>query len=315
MRDPHTESHFFHLNRSLPRPGEFWYIGPMENPIISLTTDFGLDDPFVGILKGVMLRINPRIRFLDVSHSVDPQDVLQGALVLSAFCRYCPRGTVHLAVVDPGVGGKRRPICVEAEDGFFVGPDNGILSLALKGRTVREIVELNNPDYFLKPVSQTFHGRDIFAPAAAYAASGVPIQNLGDPIERIEGLAVPDPSLSGRGVLKGEVIYIDRFGNCAVNIGRAEFESARKRFRSNSFSIRIGRNIITKISGSYQEGAAAARQEGESPTRRPAVKKGPPGAIFNSWNLLEFFVYKKSARDEYGIRIGTPVEIRFRTKK
>jgi S-adenosylmethionine hydrolase len=136
--------------------------------VITLTTDFGLQDSFVGIMKGVIAGINPQAEPIDLTHGIPPQDVLAGALTLRHAVRYFPTGTIHVAVVDPGVGGARRPLLIECNGNFFIGPDNGLLSLALENRDPARIVELTNPAYHLHPTSRTFHGRDIFAPVAAH---------------------------------------------------------------------------------------------------------------------------------------------------
>src|SRR5574341_2016219 len=141
--------------------------------LITLTTDFGYSDPFVGIMKGVIARINPNAQVIDLSHGIPPQDIMAGALVLRHSVSYFPRGAVHVAIVDPGVGGARRPLLIECDGSYFVGPDNGLLSLALEDKQPARIVELSNPSYHLQSASKTFHGRDIFAPVAAYLSLGI----------------------------------------------------------------------------------------------------------------------------------------------
>src|SRR5262249_52128236 len=151
----------------------------MENRVIALTTDFGYEDPFVGIMKGVILGINPDARIVDVTHGIAPQEVRGGALALNYAAQYFPPETIHVAVVDPGVGTDRRPILIEGEDAFFIGPDNGVLSLAAEQKKPRRVVELANERYRLNPVSATFHGRDVFAPAAAHLSLGTPVESFG----------------------------------------------------------------------------------------------------------------------------------------
>ena len=195
---------------------------------ITFLTDFGLQDDFVGTCHGVMKRIAPDVQIIDVTHGIAPQQVLQGALVLASTLEYMPLG-VHLAVVDPGVGGARRPLALEdAEGRLYVGPDNGLLVPAAEaGGGIAAAHELANPRYALQPVSHTFHGRDLFSPAAAHLASGVPLAELGPPIdpELLVRLALPaaevEPSRIG-----ATALAVDRFGNVQLNVGAAALEEA-----------------------------------------------------------------------------------------
>ncbi|HUK81543.1 MAG TPA: SAM-dependent chlorinase/fluorinase, partial [Verrucomicrobiae bacterium] len=186
-------------------------------PIIALTTDFGSSDWFVGSMKGVILGINPQVTIVDLTHEIPAGDIRAGAFALAASYKCFPRLTVHCAVVDPGVGSERAPIAVKSADYFFVGPDNGVLSYALAQEKVREVRRLDNDEYFRKPVSHTFHGRDIFAPAAAHLSNGVPMNSLGSEVNEFVRVAWPQVNIDG-GVTHGQVIYIDRFGNCITNI-------------------------------------------------------------------------------------------------
>ena len=149
--------------------------------IITLTTDFGYSDPFVGIMKGAILCIAPDLQIVDLNHGIPPQDIRAAALNLAASVDYFPQGTIHVAVVDPGVGSERRPILIHSAGHYFVGPDNGVFSFALKDNQSSLIVHLSNEAYFLQPKSRTFHGRDIFAPVAAHLARGVPVAEFGSP--------------------------------------------------------------------------------------------------------------------------------------
>src|SRR5437867_549095 len=185
--------------------------------IITLTTDFGVADWFVGTMKGVILGIQPRAVLVDITHEIPPGDIRAGAFALAASQRYFPRGTVHLAVVDPGVGSRRRILAVQTQDFVFVGPDNGVLSCALVSEKVKAVHHITNSRFFLNPVSRTFHGRDVFAPVAAYLSAGVAIQKLGPPVRDFLRLDWPGPRI-GQDKADGEVIYIDRFGNAMKNI-------------------------------------------------------------------------------------------------
>ncbi|HKZ03581.1 MAG TPA: SAM-dependent chlorinase/fluorinase [Pyrinomonadaceae bacterium] len=193
------------------------------NPPISLLSDFGDGDYFVGAMKGTILSINPEARVVDISHSIQPQDIEAAAFTLLAGYQSFPAGAIHVAVVDPGVGSGRRPILVQAGNYFFVGPDNGIFSYIFDREADFTVFHLTNEQYFRQPVSATFHGRDIFAPVAAVLSLGISPRKLGkeigDPI-RLQALQ-PERLKSGR--LRGRVIHIDRFGNCITNIRRDDF--------------------------------------------------------------------------------------------
>jgi S-adenosyl-L-methionine hydrolase (adenosine-forming) len=196
--------------------------------VITFLTDFGLEDDFVGTCHGVIARIAPDVRVLDITHGIKPGRVLQGALMLANTLAYMPEG-VHLAVVDPGVGGIRRPLALRDASGrFYVGPDNGLLlPAAERFGGVAAAHELANPAYALDQVSRTFHGRDLFSPAAAHLALGVPLGELGPPIdpEALVQLEVPTPSRED-GAIRATVLAVDRFGNAALNLTRDDLEAA-----------------------------------------------------------------------------------------
>jgi S-adenosylmethionine hydrolase len=194
---------------------------------ITFLTDFGLQDDFVGVCRGVIARIAPDATVIDLTHGIPPQGVLQGALVLANTLPYLPEG-VHLAVVDPGVGSERRAVAIRAGGRLLVGPDNGLLMPAAeRAGGVEAAWELANEQFMLQPVSRTFHGRDVFAPAAAHLAAGVDPAELGPPVppEELVGLDLPKPEV-GRSSLRATVIYIDRFGNLQLNAGRAEADAS-----------------------------------------------------------------------------------------
>jgi len=194
---------------------------------IAFLTDFGLQDDFVGTCHGVIKRIAPQAQIIDVTHGIPPQAVLQGALVLSNTLPYMPVG-VHLAVVDPGVGGHRRALALRDGAGrTFVGPDNGLLLPAAERAGIQEAHELANPAYALESISRTFHGRDIFAPAAAHLVSGVPLAELGPPIDpaALVRLDLPEP-VFGDAVVDATMLYVDSFGNIALNLTRDDVERA-----------------------------------------------------------------------------------------
>ncbi|MEP7294036.1 MAG: SAM-dependent chlorinase/fluorinase, partial [Chloroflexota bacterium] len=187
--------------------------------LIALLTDFGTTDTYVGVMKGVMLGIAPDIQLVDLTHAIQPQNIRQAAFLLLNSYRFFPPETVFLVVVDPGVGSSRRALAVRAGQYTFVAPDNGVLSYVLDELSECQTVELTNPDYQLSGASNTFHGRDIFAPAAAHLAAGVPLDTLGAPVD--PPVILPDPSLvvAGKHVI-GEVLHIDHFGSAVTSIGQ-----------------------------------------------------------------------------------------------
>jgi S-adenosyl-L-methionine hydrolase (adenosine-forming) len=253
--------------------------------IITLTTDFGTKDPFAGIVKGVILGINPEAVIVDLAHEVAPQNVLQGAFVLMAGSRWFPQGTVHMAVVDPGVGGKRRPIVIETNTGFFVGPDNGVLSWAVNNTDTSKIVEIKNPAYMNRTISSTFHGRDIFATVSAHLSNGLSISELGPQIDDPVTIQFPKPEQT-EGEIHGEVVYIDHFGNLVTNIELPKGSPVNQ--------VVIGKMKITRISKSYDEG-----------------RSGELLAIVGSTGYLEISVNLKNAQQEIGARIGQNVLVRL----
>jgi S-adenosylmethionine hydrolase len=195
--------------------------------VICFLTDFGLQDDFVGTCHGVIARIAPDVRVIDVTHGIPPTEVLQGALVLASTLPYMPIG-VHLAVVDPGVGGSRRPVALSDRDGrFFVGPDNGLLLPAAERAGIADVREIANPAYALETISRTFHGRDLFAPAAAHLATGVALAELGPPLDpdALVRLDLPQPRFTSDRI-DATMLYVDSFGNIALNLTRDDAEKA-----------------------------------------------------------------------------------------
>jgi S-adenosylmethionine hydrolase len=188
---------------------------------VTFLSDFGLQDDFVGTCHGVIKQIAPEAQIIDITHGIPPQQILQGALVLASTLPYMPIG-VHLAVVDPGVGSSRRPVALRDREGrYFVGPDNGLLVPAAELAGIETAHELANPEYALDSISRTFHGRDLFSPAAAHLARGVPVDELGPPLapDALVRLDIPQPEIGGNRIA-GTVLYVDSFGNVALNITR-----------------------------------------------------------------------------------------------
>jgi hypothetical protein len=259
--------------------------------IIALLTDFGLKDPYVGVMKGVILRINPEARIVDLSHDIPPQGILDAYFLLSNTYRYFPDGTLFLAVVDPGVGSDRNILAVETDAYAFLAPDNGILGFLQKEGKVRRAVYVQNRKYALAPVSNTFHGRDIFAPAAAHLSRGLDLAKLGPETERIHRIVAPAPRISREGVLTGEVVSIDRFGNLVTNIPGEPLASA------DAVEVRIGKTTIDRLARSYADG-----------------KKGALFAIVGSTGNLEISVNKGDAREKTGAEVGDAVRVRHSQK-
>ena len=190
-------------------------------PLLSLLTDFGLMDPFVAEMKAIILSICPEVRIIDITHQVEKFDIRMGAFLLAGAAPYFPGGTVHLGVVDPGVGSERRPIVIQTNRSIFVGPDNGLLIPAAQFESILHVYELTNRSMMLGDVSTTFHGRDIFAPAAAHLASGYSPKDCGPEITDYVGSPYPQPTLEAT-TAKGEVLHIDRFGNIVTSFSRAD---------------------------------------------------------------------------------------------
>ncbi len=248
-------------------------------PIITLTTDFGLHDPYVAAMKGSMLAIAPDVSLVDVSHQVPPQDVASGAYVLSGAYRYFPPGTVHLAVVDPGVGSARRAIVVETADYRFVGPDNGLFSAVFQRERNWNAVEIRNEKYFRSTVSPTFHGRDIFGPIAAHLCNGAPVAELGPPVsdpERLDLWSIQEED----GVIAGRIVHIDRFGNGVSNL-------SRKRVGGGEVRVRVGESVFAGICRTYA-----------------GVPEGEALVLYGSEDTLEVAVNGGSAAEALGVQRG-----------
>jgi S-adenosylmethionine hydrolase len=257
------------------------------NRIVTLTTDFGLKDPYAGAMKGAMLSAVPAITIVDITHLVSPGNILEGAFILNEACRYFPRGTVHVGVVDPGVGGKRKPILLETQDYFFVGPDNGLLSLAARSLGMIRAIELIDERFFLPEVSGTFHGRDIFGPVAASLASGVSVERFGRELGRIEALDIPGTATAD-GVIEGEVIYVDSFGNLITNITKEEIASF-----AGTPEVLINGVAIDGVKNTYE-----------------AAKKGGLLALIGSSGHLEVAVNTGSAEGALKSGVGEKVKVR-----
>jgi S-adenosyl-L-methionine hydrolase (adenosine-forming) len=259
---------------------------------IAILTDFGYRDHYVGVMKGVIATIAPETRVIDISHGIPPQSVIAGAMALKQSWRFFPKYTVFLVVVDPGVGSARKAVAIETRAGsLFVGPDNGVMSLAANEAGLVRIVELREPKYQLKDVSSTFHGRDIFAPAAASLSNGTRLSSLGPAIKEITHLSLPTAARRDR-TIAGEVIYIDGFGNLVTNITRAMLDNLAASFRALRLLVRIDKGATMEIFQAYADAPI-----------------GAPLALPGSFELLEIAIRNGNAASFFGLGEGAPVTV------
>jgi S-adenosylmethionine hydrolase len=220
----------------------------MPKRLITLTTDFGNADHFAGTMKGVILGIQPAAQIIDITHEVQPFEIPDGAFTIAQAYRYFPKGTIHVVVVDPGVGSTRRPLLAEMAGQFFIAPDNGVLSIIFAhGKS--KVRHITNPRYFLHPVSRTFHGRDIFAPVAAHLASGIASARFGKVIDDYLRLTFHRPSQTGKNAWTGSVLKVDRFGNLITNLHLDDLPNLETR----PFRLLAGRQPITRLALTFTE--------------------------------------------------------------
>jgi len=259
--------------------------------LITLITDFGARDPFVGQMKGVMYSINPEVRIVDVTHDITPFNIREAAIVTGLSYSHFPTRSVHLVVVDPGVGSSRRPVIVTTENHYFVGPDNGVFSMiyTLEEKSLT-VTHITADHYFYKKGSPTFQGRDYYAPVAAWLSKGTPVSNFGEPIQDYIRMRIPIPERPTKNTLEGEVIHIDRFGNAITNIRETDLNAVGP--RKDMRVILKGKEVILK--NHYSE-----------------AEDRDLYCLVNSFGLLEFFVYRGSAADLHEINIGDIVGIIF----
>ncbi|HEY3927913.1 MAG TPA: SAM-dependent chlorinase/fluorinase [Candidatus Koribacter sp.] len=258
--------------------------------IVTLTTDFGTTDHYTGAMKGVIYNINPAANVVDISHSVQSFDLLDGALTIAQSYSYFPKDTVHVVVVDPGVGTERRPILVTAGDHLFIAPDNGVLSLVYDREERISVRHITSTHYFLQPISQTFHGRDIFAAVAGWLSKGVESIKFGDTIDDYVRFHSPRARTDQHNTVRGIVLKVDKFGSLVTNITPADVPA----MFGADFEITIGNVIITKLFSTYAEGA-----------------KGEPFAILGSGGYLEISVNKGSAAHVAGVNKGSEVVVQL----
>lgn len=256
------------------------------NGIITLTTDFSTSDAYVGVMKGAILSVARDVTIVDLAHNISPHDVLEGAFVLQTAYHYFPDGTVHLVVVDPGVGSVRRRIALRCGEHYFVGPDNGVFSYAIKSAGSCEAVEIvvDEPARGVRGV--TFEGRDVFAPAAAQLASGANLSDLGPAITDMVTLQIPLPRINEH-TIDGRVVYIDHFGNCVSNIEAADIERV-----GGSVTVAVGGQNLGPLRASYSD-----------------VPLAEPLAVINSLGHLEIAINQGNAEADLNVKVGTPVRV------
>ena len=260
----------------------------MLNPLITLTTDFGLSDHFVAAMKGVILGIAPKARIVDVTHQIQAFEVAEAAFVIAEAYRYFPARTIHVVVVDPGVGSARRPLLMETAGQYFVAPDNRVLSMILAGQPTAKVRHITADRYFLHPLSRTFHGRDIFAPVAAHLSAGIPPAKFGKLVNDHLRLSLGHPTQTGKRNWTGAVLKVDHFGNLITNLHIDKFLDIRTR----PFEIHVGLEKLTRLALTFSEG-----------------EQGELFVIVGSSGYIEVAANQASAAKLLGCGVGSPVEL------
>ena len=260
----------------------------MTRPIITLTTDFGTSDHFVGVMKGVILGIQPAAQLIDISHGVQPYEIADGAFTIAQAYRYFPKKTIHVVVVDPGVGSARRPLLAEIAGQYFVAPDNGVLSMVFARESAIRVRHVTNERLFLHPVSRTFHGRDVFSPVAAHLASGKTPAQFGKRIEDYIRASFDKPAHTGKHTWVGTILKADHFGNLATNFHIDAFPQ----FRTHAFALNAGVQIIARLALTFSE-----------------CDPGELFAVVGSSGYIEIAASQASAAEALGCGPGSPVEL------
>lgn len=267
------------------------------NPIITLTTDFGYKDPLSGIVKGIILGINHDVNIVDITHGINNFNVREAALTIGMSYRQFPYNTIHIVVADPGVGSERRPILVITENYYFVGPDNGVFSIIYNENKRCEVFHLTADHYFLRDRGATFHGRDIFAPVAAWLSRGVIASNFGEKITNPVKLPFPAPSMPSKTTLEGEVIHIDHFGNAISNIMENDINLLRNSDSKAKLKV-VAKGKDVQLKAYYSQAADKELY-----------------ALINSMDYLELFVNKGDASSVFDIKVGEKVGVMLITEK
>jgi S-adenosylmethionine hydrolase len=260
----------------------------LSDPIITLTTDFGTNDYLVGAMKGVILNINPAARIVDINHHIAPFDILDGALAIASAYKYFPPRTIHVVIVDPGVGTERRPLLVSGEKQYFVAPDNGVLSMILE-RESCVVRHVTAEHYFLNPISPTFHGRDVFAPTAAWLAKAWQTEAFGEEITDYVRFSMPKAKPAGQAI-KGVVLRVDAFGNLMTNLTTEDVPAAM--VASGDIKLAVNGKEVRKIARTFGDGIP-----------------GEPIAVFGSAGYLEIAVNRGNAARALGVNRGAEVSL------
>ena len=275
------------LHSACTRSSLFPRESALTNPIITLTTDYGIADHLVGVMKGAILKINPEAQIVDITHQVAPFDLLEGALAIASAYAYFPPRTIHIVVVDPGVGTERRPLLVSGQNQYFLAPDNGVLSGIYEREHPVIVRNITSEHYFAQPVSKTFHGRDVFAPVAAWLSKSWQPGSMGEEITDFKKFVMPKPKQAD-GLSKGVVLRVDVFGNLVTNF-RAE-DLAPESLEKGTVTLQVGTHAVTRIVPTFASGNA-----------------GEAVAYIGSSGYLEVAVNKGSASKNLGIGRGAPV--------
>ncbi len=262
----------------------------MKRPVITLLTDFGSQDHYTGVMKGVLLGICPEAQLVDITHEIAPWAIAEGAYTLSQAWKYFPEGTVHLVVVDPGVGSSRRGVVVEAAGHRFVAPDNGVLTMLYDAVPDASVHEITASRYFRQPVSRTFHGRDIFSPIAAHLAAGMPAAEAGPEIDDPVRLDFAKPAQTGPVAWSGTILKVDRFGNVITNFAAQDWT----RLVRQPFELKAGKCVISRMASNYAEAGHDLF------------------LIEGSAGFLEISRNRASAAEAAGVRSGDSLEMRLR---
>ena len=258
-------------------------------PLVTLTTDFGMRDPYVAAVKGQILsRCATNVEIVDLTHEIAPGNILEGALFLAGSVPYFPKGTFHVVVIDPGVGSERHPIVAKIGGQIVVCPDNGLLSLLCQREPLEEAYIITNREFMRSHVSATFHGRDIFAPTVRLLAAGRGLEEVGAVLDTVLTIPLPEPTRESGNRAVGEIIHVDRFGNCVTNIHRSIFE------QEGDISITAGSLHLPMMSRTYRD-----------------VPVAEPLALIGSTDYLEISVNQGSAENAFGLSPGDPVEINW----
>lgn len=263
----------------------------MSRGCITFLTDFGTTDPYVGAMRGAALSVNPDVQLVDLSHEVVPHDIADAGYLLGQAFRYFPAGTIHLAVVDPGVGSERRILAAEVEGHVLMAPDNGLLSVALRGDEPDRVISVTNTAFYRHPVSLTFHGRDVFAPVAAHLTLGVALDKMGAAVDDYVRADVAT-ARRGEGLVEGQVIHVDYFGNLITNISRQDVEALRHEC-PGELTVSIGATPVGPVHHTYAE-----------------VGVGDLLAVIGGGGLLEVSANQGSAADMLGVGRRTEVRVR-----